>query len=133
MERIALARKYRVAEWLRNAYFELTENKTLDIEELRPAEPFSNSLDKTWEATSRDWETLARIFYLQTKVAAAFEAGVSHSCPSCDVPEYFGRIPSSLCKCGILAMVDEAFRRELESLKENSEPFEPPLPCKLPT
>ena len=44
------------------------QKKALDFEELLPAERYSNCLDrsegadaKKWEATSRDWETLAKI------------------------------------------------------------------------
>ena len=122
MERIALARKYRVAEWLRNAYLELTKQTPLDFEELRPAEPHSNPLvDRTWEATSRDWETLARILYLQTKVAASTGGSNCH-CRECDMDSDFYRpYPgrARLCDLRLLAMVDEAFRGELESLREN--------------
>jgi len=126
MERIALAREYRVPEWLRDAYLELAQNTPLDFEGLRPAEPYSNALDrnweadaKKWEATSREWETLARILYLQTKVATSLtslsgskdmEYGVSYS-------------NASLCKCRLLAMVDEAFRGELESLGHVGHPL----------
>ena len=133
MERIALAREYRVEEWLRDAYVELTQKSPLDFEELRPAEPHSNSLDGNWEATSRDWETLAKILYLQTKVAASIMSfgGSGHYCSPCDT--WFGVSYKCLCKCRILAMVDEAFRGELESLKENLEHVEHPLPSsKLP-
>ena len=82
MERIALAREYQAAEWLslRDVYLELTPKEALNIEELQPSEPYSgpesNLLDRDWEADakkrkaiSRDWETLARISQLQTKVA----------------------------------------------------------------
>ena len=76
MERVALAREYRVAMWLRDAYLELTQKTPLDFEELRPAEPHSNPLDrnweadaKKWEAASRDWESLARISQIQLKAA----------------------------------------------------------------
>jgi len=50
----------------------------LNLEELRPAEPYSNPLVGNcqreadaikWNATFRDWETLARILHLRTKVA----------------------------------------------------------------
>jgi hypothetical protein len=143
MERIALAREYRVAEWLRDAYLELTQTTPLDFEELRPqaaAEPYSDPLDrnweaeaKKWEAISRDWETLARIAQLQTKVATSSTAGSLnyYYCAECGMNAYSnpGGRP---CKCRILGMVDEAFRAELENLKENPEHVEPPLPCKLP-
>jgi len=124
-----------VAEWLRNAYLELTQETTLDFEELRPraAEPYSNSMDrnweadaKKWEATSRDWETLARIFYLKTKVAAPTGTVIvtsRHYCDECN-RSYSN---ASLCKCRLLAMVDETFRGELESLREHVE-LEHPLP-----
>ena len=127
MERIALAREYRVAEWLRDAIFELIQKSPSEFEELLwPANPYSNSLDGNWEATSREWETLARIFYLQTKVAAA--SGARYFCSQCG--NYVDG--SSLCKCRLLLMVDEAFRGEFENLKENPEHVEHPLPCKLP-
>ena len=110
MERIRLAREYRVAQWLRDAYVELIQKKTLDLEELRPAEPYSDN----WEATSKDWETLARIFHLQTKVAAYESTGNLH-CYEC------GRsyeVNGQICKCRVLSMVKEAFREELEGLKD---------------
>jgi len=137
MERIALARKYRVAKWLRDAYVELTPKVPLNFEELRPAEPHSNSLDTNWEETARDWETLARILYLQTKAAAELKAlGSNYHCSAChrDMFSPFGSRPPSpndsecLCKCRILALVDETFRGELESLKENPEHIEHPIP-----
>jgi hypothetical protein len=143
MERIALAREYRVAEWLRDAYLELTQKKTLDFEELiRPAEPYSNPLDRNWEADAkrleariRDWETLARIFYLRTKVAASimsFPAHNYYNCTDCFMA-YGGPYSNAcLCKCRILALVDEAFRGELESLRENPGYVEHPLTRKLP-
>ena len=136
MERIALAREYRVAEWLRNAYLELTQNP-LDFEKLQPTEPYSNPLNrdweadaKKWEATSRDWEMLAKISHLQTKVTASIKTyyRTSRFCSDCHMQ--FGTPYECLCKCRILALVDEVFRKELESLKDNSEhvePLEPPL------
>ena len=139
MERISLAREYRVAEWLRDAYLELTQKKTLNFEELiPPAEPNSDCLDrnweadsKKWEATSRDWETLARISQIQIKVAASFDGG-RYRCCGCNT-SYGGSFSSGhLCKCRLLRLVDEAFRGELENLRENPEHVEHPLPCKLP-
>ena len=135
MERIALAREYRVAEWLRDAIFELIQKSPSEFEELLwPANPYSNSLDGNWEATSREWETLARIFYLQTKVAAAIisrsVSGARYFCSQFKCDNYVDG--SSLCKCRLLPMVDEAFRGEFENLKENPEHVEHPLPCKFP-
>ena len=137
MERIALAREYRVAEWLRNAYLELTQKTPLDFEELRPSEPYFNPLDrnldvKKCEATIRDWETLARILYLQTKVAASIlslQVGIRHTCSKCNVQYggYSSYGDPCLCKCRLLAMVDEAFRGELESLREIPGHVEHPL------
>jgi hypothetical protein len=138
MERIALAREHRVAEWLRDAYMELIQKTPLDFEELlvRPAEPYSDPLDrkweaeaKKWEAISRDWETLARISRLQTKVATSAAGSLGYyDCDECCMTYTKGR----LCKCRILAMVDKAFRGELESLRENPVHVEHPLPRKLP-
>ena len=93
MERIALAREYQVAEWLRDVYFELTQKESLNFEEIQPTEPYlsseSNSLDRDWEADakkwkaiSRDWETLARISELRTKVATTLTTG--RYCPCCE-------------------------------------------------
>lgn len=143
MERISLAREYRVADWLRDAYLELiTQKTTLDFEEFRPAEPYieSNPLDnrdweaeaRKWETTSRDWETLARISQLQTKVATSIASITSyHFCSECRVN--YGASYRSLCKCRLLALVDEAFREELENLKENPKHIKHPLRRKLPT
>ena len=130
MERIALAREYRVAEWLRDSYLELIQKSPSEFEELWPTNPCSNSLDGNWEATSREWETLARIFYVQTKVAATIIsfAGNNYYCSECEI--YAGG--SILCKCHLLSLVDVAFRGELECLKENTEHVEHPLPCELP-
>jgi len=119
IERIALAREYRVVEWLRDAYLELTQKTPLDFEELRPAEPHSNrdSLVGNSQATSMDWETLARISNLQMKVATSIMsfAGNHLRCQECSMV-YGGSYPKgSLCKCRLLAMVDEAFRGELKS------------------
>ena len=129
MERIALAREYRVADWLRDAYFELTQKTPLNFEELRPAEPYYSPLDrspeadtKKWEETFKDWETLARISLLQTKVVTkilSFSREDCHYCTDCKIS--YGVPYRSLCKCRILAMVDEAFGEELKSLRENSE------------
>jgi hypothetical protein len=140
MERITLAREYRVAEWLRDAYSALTQKKPLDFEELRPAEPYSNPLDRNWEAdakkwkaTSKDWETLARILYLQTKLAAfitSYTNGCNYHCDKCGM-DFGGSYPSAdacLCKCRLLALVDESFREEMESYPGY---VELPLPGKL--
>jgi len=135
MERIALAREYKVVEWLQDTYLELTLKTTLDLEELRPAEPYfndeSNPLEKNWEATSWHWETLARISNLQTKVAASIRsfARFLYHCYECDM-EYGGSYSNGcLCKCRLLAMVDEAFRGELASYPGH---VEHPLPRKQP-
>ena len=53
MERIALTREYRVAEWLRDAYLELTQKTPLDLEELRPEVPCSNPQDRNWQADAK--------------------------------------------------------------------------------
>ena len=130
-----------MVEWLRDAYLELTQETPLNLEELRPAKPYPNALDRDWEADakkwaaiSRDWETLARISHLQTKVAISISSfSISYSgdyCYECRVR--YGAAVGSLCKCRLLAMVDEAFWEELESFKENPEHVEPPLPGKLP-
>jgi hypothetical protein len=139
MERIALAREYRVEDWLRNAYLELTQRQSLDFdsEELRPAaEPYSNGESDTrdweaeakrWEAVSRGWETLARISQLQKK--AVLPADVTDFyCDQCFGHAYPG---GPLCDCQILDVVNETFRGEFESLKENPDHVDPPLPCKL--
>ena len=125
MERIILAKEYRVAEWLRDAYLELTQ------ERLWAREPYSSweTDAEEWEATtSRDWESLARIFYFQAKVVASFidtgpfsyeyVMGCNSQCDGLYAD-------TRLCKCRLLPMVDEAFGGELESLRK-------PLPCKLP-
>jgi hypothetical protein len=107
----------------------------LDFEKLRPAEPYLNPLDRNWEAdakklemTARSWETLARICHLQTKAVKSINE--NQYCAKCGVgygPSY--PITSNfLCQCRLLAMVDEHFREELGSLKENLEHDEPPLP-----
>ena len=121
-------------EWLRDAYSELTQKIPLDFEELRPAKPYSNgdppSLNGKREGTSLDWETLARISNLQTKVATSIMsfADNSYLCYRCDW-EYGGPYPEGgLCKCRLLAMVNEAFRGELESYPGY---VELPLPRKL--
>ena len=143
MERIALAREYRVAEWLRDAYLELTQKTPLDLEGLRPEEPYSsysNPQDrnwetdaKKWEAVSRDWEMLARISQLQTKMGIFIaSSGYYYYCQTCNPPGLvYPNTKKTLCKCRVSAMVDETFQGELESLKENPEYVEPPLPCKL--
>ena len=153
MERIALAREYRVAEWLRDAYLELAQEKPLDIENLRPAEPCSTCTiistsspsdsdrnweedAKKWEAASTAWETVARIFCLQTKIAASIGSlgGSCHHCRNCDMD--YGWLSSHglgcLCKCRLLRLVDETFRGELERFGENMEYVDLPPPGKLP-
>ena len=94
-----------MVEWLRDAYVELVQKTPLDLEdsELQPT-------------TSIDWETLARISNLQTKVAISIMSfdGDDYECDECNM-EYGGSYPKGcLCKCRLLSMVDEAFRRELE-------------------
>jgi len=121
MERFRLAKEYRVADWLRNAYLELTQKLPLDLEELRPAEPYSDNWDAIkWEATSMDWETIARILHLQTKLAASgpgYEfTGTTFQCYEC------GGLYGQICKCRVLPMVNEAFRGELEGLREDPGP-----------
>ena len=141
MERIALARECRVADWLRDACLELTQKTPLDIEALRPAEPYSNPLDrswevdaKKWEATFRVWETLARISQLQMKVATLIFSfgGSRYLCSRCDTVFGWSGSSARLCKCRLLVMVNEAFRGELESFGESSGHVEHPLPRKLP-
>ena len=98
--------------------------KPWDFEELRPAEPYSKPLDKNWEADAkkweaafRDWETLARISNLQTKVIASIMDLSPHHpyhCKKCGMQ--YGLKKRCLCKCRLLAMVDEALQGELESL-----------------
>jgi hypothetical protein len=148
MERIALAREYRVAEWLRDAYLELSQETSLDLGVLRPTEPCSNPDDrdweadaKKWEAVSRDWEMLARISQIQMKAALELaNSRISSNsanykcCTQCSMYSYSNRcMMTANCRVlAITAMVDESFRGELESLRENPEHVEPPLPCKLP-
>ena len=139
MERIILAREYQVEEWLLDAFLELITQKTpLDFEKLQPTESFSNPLDRNWEVyakklevISRDWETLARISNLQMKVATSIVSfcGGRYYCYKCCMN--YGGSPSDgcLCKCRLLAMVDEAFRGELESYPGH---VEHPFPRKLP-
>ena len=142
MERIALAREYKVAEWLRDVYLELTQKESLNFEELQPTEPYSssesNSLDRDWEADakkwkaiSRDWETLARISQLQMKVAnsiASFNG--YHYCNQCYMN--YGMTYRCLCKCRLSALADEAFKEELENLKENPKQVKRPVRRKPP-
>ena len=126
-----------MAEWLRDTYLELIQKSPLDFEGLRPAVPYSNPLEanwesdaKKWEASSRNWETLARLFYLQTKVEASIKslAGNKYSCYKCDM-DFGGSYPDAcLCKCRLLRLVDETFREELESLRENPGQVEQRLP-----
>ena len=129
MERIVLAREYGVAEWLRNAYLELCQKEALDLDELRPAEPHSesNPLDTTrdweadakkWKAISRDWETLARTCQLQTKVATSIKS-IGYNCYCYDCGVYYGATQRTLCKCRLSALADEVFQEEMKSLKEN--------------
>ena len=103
-----------MVEWLRDAYLELTQKTPLDFEELRPAKPYSNPLYRSLdsEATSLDWETLARISNLQMKVVTSINsfAGNRYRCTECAM-NYGGSHPTGcLCKCRLLAMVDEAYR-----------------------
>ena len=94
------------------------------------------------ETASRDWETLARILHLQTKVAASVAASMIKSsnvsrfyhCSECDMC-YGGasnNLIAHLCKCRLLCLVDEAFQGELESLRDNPEHVKHPLPRKVP-
>jgi hypothetical protein len=67
MERIVLAREYRLGEWLRDAHLELDETKPLGFEELRPAGPYStNPLDRDWEADAKNhiriWKRFLLVF-----------------------------------------------------------------------
>jgi hypothetical protein len=117
MERIALAREYQVVKWLRDAYLELTQKIPLNFEELPPYST-CYPLDRNWEATSMYWETLARISNLQAKVATTIMSFASnrYHCDKC-VMEFGGSyslVKGCLCKCRLSAMVDEAFRRELD-------------------
>lgn len=137
-----------MAQWLRDAYLELSIQKTpLVFEGLRPAEPYFTNGEpnsplernweadaKEWEAKSRDWETLARILYLQTKVAASissFRYRDRYHCIKCamDYGGSYSDAAACLCKCRLLAMVDEAFRGELGSYPGH---VEQPFPRKLP-
>ena len=108
-----------MVEWLRDAYLELTQKTPLDFEELRPAKPYSNPLYRSLdsEATSLDWETLARISNLQMKVATSIKSfASSYYCDECAME--YGSPKGCLCKCRLLVMVDDAFRRELEGYPE---------------
>ena len=133
MEKISLAKEYRVVEWLQDAYMELTLKtfSSLDIEELRPAEPYhgdSNPQDrdseadiKKWEPTVKDWEMLLKISRLQTTVAFKLMSNFKgrFHCANCD--KDYGSDYKSLCKCRLLVLVNETFRRELESFRESPE------------
>ncbi|KAF8812868.1 hypothetical protein BYT27DRAFT_7251456 [Phlegmacium glaucopus] len=139
LERISLAREYRVAKWLRDGYLELSRKMPLEFDELRPAEPYSNPLDRNWEAdakrwevAARTWETLARICYIQTKAASSNghpidEPHPSSYCNQCGI--YYS---DSFCTCRLSSMVDEVFREELGSMKENPDHIEHPLPWDIP-
>ena len=120
---------------MRDAYSELIQKAPSDFEELWPAEPHSNSEAdaKKWEATSRDWETLARIFYLRTKLATSFINSHPYHCShACNMGCGETNSEAYPCKCRLLPMVDETFRGELKSLRENPEHIEHPLTRKLP-
>ena len=122
-----------MVEWLQDAFLELTQKIPLDFEELRPAKSYSNRdpPDRNREATSLDWETLARISNLQMKVVTFINsfAGNRYRCTECAM-NYGGSHPTGcLCKCRLLAMVDEAFREELKSYPGH---VEHPLLRKLP-
>ncbi|KAF8800854.1 hypothetical protein BYT27DRAFT_7262582 [Phlegmacium glaucopus] len=100
LERIALGREYRVAQWLHP----LDRNWEADA--------------KRWEAVAMAWETLARICYIQTRVAASINNSCNTYCSPCGIsvgPSYPGNFP---CKCRILPIVDEVFREELGSMEE---------------
>ena len=119
--------------WLQDAFLELTQKIPLDFEELRPAKPYSNRdpPDRNREATSLNWETLAWISNLQMKVVTSINsfAGNRYRCTECAM-NYGGSHPTGcLCKCRLLAMVDEAFREELKSYPGH---VEHPLLRKLP-
>ena len=141
MKRIALAREYRVAEWLQEACLDGIRQKPLDFDELQPSEPsYSESkseIDRDWEADakqwkaiSREWETLARITQLQMKVATTTPQTDNDYCQECKM--FYGVSYRCLCKCRLIALADEAFGGELKSLKQISDHVEHPLPCKLP-
>jgi hypothetical protein len=126
MERIGLAREYRVAEWLRDAYSELVRTSPSDLEKLLPTEPYSDNWDaKKWEAISRDWETLARLFLLKTKIDPIGPGKWQICDGSC------ARGPGDPCNCRVLwvlSMVNEAFREELEGLREDLDLLSRKLP-----
>ena len=138
MERIALAREYRVADWLRDACSELVLKKTSEFDDLRPKEPYSNLLGgnweanaKRWEARSRYWETIARISQVQTEAVSLQMSlrGISYRCERCEM--VWGE-DSPVCKCQLLELVDEAFGEELKNLREYPEYVEHGFPSKLP-
>ncbi|KAF8800853.1 hypothetical protein BYT27DRAFT_7216720 [Phlegmacium glaucopus] len=124
LERISLAREYRVPQWLRDGYLELSQKRPLEFDELRPAKPYHLGLNweadaKKWEANATTWEMLARIYYIQTKVATSISNNGNTYCSPCGIyngPSYPGNPP---CKCHILPVVDEVFREELGSMEEN--------------
>ena len=127
MERIALAREYQVAEWLRDVYMELTQKESLNFDELQPTEPYSSSesnlLDrdleadaKIWKTISRDWETLAGISVLQTKVAnsiASFNG--YHYCNKCYMN--YGMTYRCLCRCRLRPWQMKPLRRSWKTSK----------------
>ncbi|KAF8911652.1 hypothetical protein CPB84DRAFT_937594 [Gymnopilus junonius] len=142
LERISLARKYRVPDWLKDGYVEIAMKRPLQLEELLPRDSqFEELSDKDqnsalywkessekWETTAQNWEAVARICTIQTNASTSAMGYGEQYCDTC--AKYYGNSYPDYpaCKCRIGTMVEEVFRKELERLKDNVEHIEPSLP-----
>ncbi|PPR06868.1 hypothetical protein CVT26_003992 [Gymnopilus dilepis] len=145
LERIALARKYRVPDWLKDGYVEIAMKRPLNVDELvghafpeqeghpedgQDTSAYWKERAEKMEMFARSWEAVARICTIQTvaSTTASQNAYGNQHCGTCNV--YYGpgypQLP--LCKCRITTKVEEVFRKELEDLKQDTKYTDPALP-----
>ncbi|KAF9523874.1 hypothetical protein CPB83DRAFT_910379 [Crepidotus variabilis] len=105
-----LAKRYRVKQWLRNAYAKLVQQEELSIESLHHGE--DNILD---------WETIARLFSVRTKLSSwpsTTPRPICYSCSSGYGVCQFGcrSAGSQITLERILGEVDILFRGEFKNM-----------------
>jgi len=112
MERIFLGARYGIVDWLRDGYTEMIQRPALKIEDLRGS-PFS-----------LNWETIAKLFCARDSL---LPGNYNYTCcGGTHGPSYPGY--ARHCRCRTIAVVDQVFKADFETMRDNPGLSDPPLP-----